>query len=138
MKIEEIVDGNLTIAIILRGDDWEKGLNFITSDNDFQQAGTWFYDKGKKIEPHAHLQCERTVAKTQELIYVRRGRVKIDFYGQQQQFLRSLELASNDLTVFLNGGHGFEILEDNTMIFESKNGPYLGKDRDKKIIQTHE
>ena len=135
MIIEKIVDKNLTIALIVRGNDWEKGLNFITSDHDFQQVGTWVYNKGKKIEPHTHLRCERTVEKTQEIIYVRRGRVKVDFYGEQQQFLRSLELSSDDLAIFLNGGHGFEILEDDTMVFESKNGPYLGKDEDKKIIR---
>ena len=47
VKIEN--EGQL-ISIIYRNEDWVKGLNFITPDEMFVQVGSWWYDKGKKLD----------------------------------------------------------------------------------------
>ena len=46
MKTERIVDGGATLAIIIRDADWVEGLNFVSSDEDYQQVGMWGYNKG--------------------------------------------------------------------------------------------
>ena len=65
MKTEKIVDGNRILAIVIRGTDWEEGLNFVSSNGDYQQVGTWGYNKGQKLAPHIHLVAPREIQHTQ-------------------------------------------------------------------------
>ena len=134
MKTEKIVDGNLILAIIIRGEDWEEGLNFVSSEEDYLQVGIWGYNKGKKLEPHIHLLAPREVLRTQEVVFVKDGRIKVDIYTEKGEFLKSVELRKGDAIILLNGGHGYEILEDNTRVLEVKNGPYIGADKDRRRI----
>ena len=134
MKTEKITDGDLVLAIIIRDNDWGDGLNFISSDKDYQQVGVWRYNKGKKLVPHIHLIEPREVLRTQEVVFVKEGRIRADIYTEKEEFLKSVELGTGDTIILLNGGHGYEILEDNTKVLEVKSGPYVGADRDRKRI----
>lgn len=134
MKTEKIRDGDLILAIVIRDEVWEEGLNFVSSDEDYQQVGIWGYDKGKKLAPHIHLIVPREVLRTQEVVFVKEGRIRADIYTEKEEFLKSVELVRGDFIVLLNGGHGYEILEDNTRVLEVKNGPYVGANKDRKRI----
>ena len=134
MTPERIVDGEQTLAIVLRSGDWAEGLNFLSESDDFQQVGTWNYKKGQKLSPHIHLIAPRRVLTTQEVVFVKDGKVKADIYTGQKQFIKSVELHKGDTIILLNGGHGYEILEDNTRVLEVKNGPYVGPERDRQRI----
>lgn len=136
MKMEKITDGDLNLAIVIRNTDWEEGLDFASSDGDYQQVGTWVYKKGKKLNPHIHLIESREVLRTQEVIFIRDGRIKANIYTENEKFLKSIELGKGDVIILLAGGHGYEILEDNTRVLEVKNGPYLGPDKDRKRIDS--
>jgi len=133
MKIIE-KDGFL-ISIIYRDSDWVKGLNFITPDELFVQVGSWWYDKGKKLDSHIHKEFDRNATRTQETIYVKQGSVKVLLYTEKEEFFQDYILHQGDLAVFGYGGHGYEILEDNTQIIESKNGPFISVDKDKKRFE---
>jgi hypothetical protein len=135
MKTEKIIDNGSTIAIIIRDSDWTEGLNFLSSEGDFLQVGTWYYQKEKKLEPHIHLNAPREAAYTQEVVYVKEGRMNADIYNEKEELIRSVDLAKGDALILLKGGHGYEILEDNTKILEIKNGPYAGADKDRKRIK---
>jgi hypothetical protein len=134
MKVERIEDGDVTLALVIREEDWEEGLNFVSSEGDYQQVGIWGYNKGKKLEPHIHLIAPREVLRTQEIVFVKEGRVRADFYTERADFFKSVELKKGDAIILLRGGHGYEILEDNTKVLEVKNGPYVGADEDRKRI----
>lgn len=127
-KIEH--DGKI-ISIIYRDSDWVKGLNFITPDELFVQVGSWWYDKGKKLDSHIHKEFKRESSRTQETIYVKKGSVKVLLFTESLDFLQDYILYQGDLAVFGYGGHGYEILEDDTQIIESKNGPFISVDKDK-------
>jgi len=124
-------DGKI-ISIIYRDKDWVKGLNFITPDDLFVQVGSWWYDKGRKLASHIHKDFDRNATRTQETIYVKKGSVKVLLYTEEQIFFQDYILYEGDLAVFGFGGHGYEILEDNTQIIESKNGPFVNVDKDKQ------
>ena len=106
-------------------------MNFITPDDLFIQAGSWWYDKGKILDSHTHQEFERTASRTQETVYVKRGKMKVKLFDEQHNFLEDYILNQGDLAVFAYGGHGYEILEDNTQIIETKNGPFTGVEKDK-------
>ena len=135
MKTERIMDGDSVLAIIIRDADWEEGLNFISSESDYQQVGTWGYNRGQKLSSHIHLIAPREVLRTQEIVFIKDGRIRADIYTEKEKLLKSVELDKGDTLILLNGGHGYEILEDNTRVLEVKNGPYLGAERDRKRIQ---
>ena len=81
-----------------------------------------------------HLPAPREVLKTQEVVLVKEGKLRIDLYSQEEKLLRSIQMKAGDIGVFLHGGHGYEILEDDTKVVEIKNGPYVGPDKDRKRI----
>jgi hypothetical protein len=134
MKTEEIKDNNTVLAILIRGADWENGLNFVSSRDDYIQVGTWQYKKGHKMKPHIHQLAPRSISRTQEVIIVEAGRLRTDIYTEKREFLKSLELEDKDVLVLLRGGHGFEVLADGTKVLEVKNGPYFGADIDRERI----
>jgi hypothetical protein len=133
LNIREIVKNNTRLAILVSG-DWNEGLSFFSDENDFQQAGTWCYNKGKKLLAHKHLKIERKIDVTQEVIFIKNGKIRADIYGLNNELVDNLILEKNDCLILLAGGHGYEVLEDNTQVLEVKNGPYLGAEKDRARI----
>ena len=133
--METITHDGQIISIIYRDKDWVKGLNFITPDELFVQVGSWWYDKGRKLDSHIHKEFDRNATRTQETIYVKQGSVKVLLYTEKEEFFQDYILHQGDLAVFGYGGHGYEILEDETQIIESKNGPFISVDKDKKKFE---
>ena len=129
--METIKHNNQIIAIIYRDDDWVEGLNFITPDSLFVQVGSWWYNKGKKLASHVHNDFSRTAMRTQEMTYIKKGSMKVLLYDEEKNYLQDFILYEGDLAVFAYGGHGYEILEDNTKIIEAKNGPFVDVETDK-------
>jgi len=130
--MELIKHNKRLISIIYRDDDWKKGLNFVTPDELFIQVGSWWYDKGTKLESHIHNDFIRMAERTQESIYVKQGSVKVLLFTEEEEFLQNCTLYAGDMAVLAYGGHGYEILEDNTQIIESKNGPFISVEKDKR------
>ena len=129
--MEIIKNNGQIISIIYRDSDWVKGLNFITPDELFVQVGSWWYDKGKKLDAHVHKEFDRSASRTQESIYIKQGSLKVSVFTEEESFLQDYILYAGDLAVFAYGGHGYEILENNTKVIESKNGPFFNVDDDK-------
>jgi hypothetical protein len=97
---------------------------------------------GKEIEPHVHNPVPREVQYTQEVLFIKSGRLRVDFYDDDCNYLQSRFLEAGDTILLATGGHGFEVLEEVEMI-EVKQGPYAGdqdKTRfeavDKKLLKT--
>lgn len=124
MKEEVILDGQLC-AIILSADFDEPGIHFLTSNDLSQQLASMSYAAGKVIPAHTHNPVRREVSYTQEALFIRKGKVRVDFYTQQQEYRVSRILRAGDVILLIKGGHGFEVLEELNMV-EVKQGPYVG------------
>ena len=118
--------GNL-LALIVYHDYSERGIRFFTSNELSQQLAYMQHPVGKIIEPHIHTPAAREVLLTQETLFIKRGRLRVDFFVDQQNYLESRILESGDVILLVQGGHGFEVLEELEM-FEVKQGPYKGQD----------
>jgi mannose-6-phosphate isomerase-like protein (cupin superfamily) len=127
--LERIVSGDELLAIIIRRDFKAQGIHFFTPDDFSQQLAYMSHPAGKIIEPHVHNLFPREVHFTQEVLMLRRGRLKVDFFDAACQFVASEVLEAGDVVLLASGGHGFEVLEEIEMI-EVKQGPYAG-DKDK-------
>ena len=131
--IETIVHGLEPIALIIRSEFDEPGLHFFTPDNFSQQLAFMKHPAGHKIAPHVHNMVNRQVLYTQEVLFVRKGRLKVNFYSSKKEYLKTRTLEAGDIILLCGGGHSFEMLEETSMI-EVKQGPYAG-DRDKTRFQ---
>ncbi len=129
MLFEKIITENLLLAIIIRSDYTKEGIEFFTNDNDSQQLGYMNRPEGYVIAPHRHNLVAREVHLTQEVLFVRSGKVRVDFYDNEQNYIKSAVLTKGDVILLSDGGHGFKMLEQSEMI-EVKQGPYCGE-RDK-------
>ena len=132
-EVVEIKEGNLVLARHIPADAaWRDGLNFFSEDGDFIQVGIWGYDAGKDLNAHIHNEVKREVLWTQEVLFVRHGRIQANIFNTHEQKVSELEVSSGDIIILLRGGHGYTILEDGTQVLEIKNGPYVGPDKDRR------
>ena len=122
--IETIEHDGKTLALILRANFSASGIKFFTPNEYSQQLGYMNHPAGKVIEPHYHKLQHRAVVQTQEVLFLRRGRLRVDFYGSDLSYLESRILLAGDIILLATGGHGFEALEEIEMI-EVKQGPYM-------------
>ena len=127
--IERISQGAQLLSVIIRSSYKKEGIEFFTPGDFSQQLGYMNRPSGYIIDPHVHNHLERRVTLTQEVLYIKSGKVRVDFYDDEKNYLESRVLAQGDVILLAAGGHGFEILEDAEMI-EVKQGPYCG-DEDK-------
>ena len=127
--VERIESGSELLAMIIRRQFARPGINFFTPSDLSQQLAFMCHPAGKVIQPHVHNSVPREVVYTQEVLFLRQGRLRVDFYDQDQTYLYSRVLEGGDVILLVKGGHGFEVLEEIEM-FEVKQGPYAG-DRDK-------
>ena len=136
MKEKIIKDGKIVIAKIYKNSDWPENLNFYTTDNDFVQVSTWNYNQGKHLKAHSHKIAERKANQTQEVIFVKSGKMRVYLYSEKDKLIYKGLMTQGDLTIIFTGGHAYDILADKTQILEVKNGPYLGLEKDKKVIEV--
>ena len=133
--MEEIKsDDGKIIAIVVKRDFEEDGVNFVSKRDFPLQLGISRYMKGEKIKAHFHIEKEIRINKIQEVVHIKSGRAMVNLYGLDGKKFKSVELSDGDTIFFVDGGHGFEMLED-TKIIEVKQGPYFGKDKDKRMIE---
>lgn len=125
-SVEEIRDGDTIIAVIIRSSFDEPGVHFFSQPDFSQQLGSIRYPAGHSIVPHVHNRVSREVMYTQETLFIRSGRVRADLYRDDRSFLVSRELGPGDVILLSTGGHGFEVIEECSMI-EVKQGPYAGE-----------
>ncbi|MCK4358322.1 MAG: hypothetical protein KAW92_06205 [Candidatus Cloacimonetes bacterium] len=134
MSVRIYKKDDIVFAKHISMDDFKEGLAFFSDDNDFLQVGTWNYPAGKELLAHNHNIVERNVNRTQEVLFIRKGRILAEIYNEDDKKIDSFEAQEGDIVILLNGGHGYKILEDNTQVLEIKNGPYLGPEKDRRRI----
>lgn len=127
--IETLKVGDQLLAVIVSRDFHEPGIHFFTPNDLSQQLAYMQHPAGKVIDPHVHNPVDRSVKYTQEVLFIKRGRLRVDFYDNGRNYIESRILQPGDVILLATGGHGFEVLEDIEMI-EVKQGPYAG-DQDK-------
>ena len=134
-KIYSKVDPNKLLHIIVRKEDLVPGRSEVVSEDNFIQCAILNMEEGKTFKPHKHIWKERTRnVIAQESWVVIQGSVKCIFYDIDNQIISTPRLYPGDASFTLEGGHNYEILEDFTLVYEYKTGPYEGQALDKEFI----
>lgn len=130
--IEKIYNNNKQIAVIVRNKFKKKGMHFLTNNNMSLQLGFFFHKKGYKVKNHYHLNVKKIIKKNTEVLYVKKGKLKIAFYTKKKEKILYKFLKKGDLIYIFDDAHELFILE-NSEIIEIKQGPYDPK-KDKKLL----
>ena len=131
--IENITYHNQLLALIVSHRFNEPGIHFFTPNELSQQLAYMSHPVGKVIPPHVHNPVIREVQYTQEVLFIKKGKLRVDFYNNQREYLESRLLEAGDVILLVTGGHGFEVLEEIEMI-EVKQGPYVGEQDKTRFI----
>lgn len=123
--LEKIYNGDQFLSLIIRKDYHETGIQFLTDDQSPQQLGYMNRAKDYVIAPHVHNIVPRTVELTQEVLIIQKGKVRVDYYDNDKNYLESRIAYEGDILFLGYGGHGFKMLEDSEIV-EVKQGPYCG------------
>ena len=121
--MQNICDDSGLLAVIIRADFQADGIVFATPNELPQQLGYMNRPAGYEIDPHVHVLKRYEVEYSSETLFIRKGKVRIDFYSEDRQYLSSEILMAGDVVLLSRGGHGFEMLEESEII-EVKQGPY--------------
>ena len=135
-EIYSKIEKDKLLHIVVSSSDSQKERDDIILPNNFIQCSLLKMQKGKTFPPHRHITKERHYEEqiAQESWVVISGRVKCKFYDLDDTLLAEPVLNAGDASFTLYGGHTYEILEDNTIVYEYKTGPYEGQKFDKVFI----
>lgn len=125
--IERYIHAGIELALIIRGNFEKDGIEFFTPDHYSQQIGYMKRSKGHVIPAHVHNSVPREVHYTREVLFVRSGKLRVDLYSDQCEYIESAVLEAGDIILLASGGHGFEMIEETEMI-EVKQGPHAGEE----------
>ena len=130
--VEVVYDKDNTVPIchIIRASYNPNHTEFFTPGSYSQQLGIIKYPKGGSIKPHFHNKVVREVHYTQEVLVIRKGKLKVNLFDHELKHILDVVLNQGDVILLASGGHGFEMLEDCEML-EVKQGPYNGVEADK-------
>ena len=124
--IQQIIHNSQLLSIIIRRNFEKNGIEFFTPDDFSQQLAYMKRPKDYVIPPHVHNPVLREVRLTQEVLFIKSGKVRVDFYDDDKNYLESTTVEAGDVILLAHGGHGFEMLEESEII-EVKQGPYAGE-----------
>lgn len=127
--IEKIMHNEKLLSVIIKANYKSEGIEFFTPDYFSQQLAYMKRPKDYVIPPHVHNAVKRDVHFTQEVLVIKSGKVRVDLYDDDKNYLESRILEAGDVILLAYGGHGFEMIEESEII-EVKQGPYAG-DMDK-------
>ncbi len=130
--MNEIKHNGKVYAIFGDTDEMKHGSTFIGSPEERLQFSVLIYDKGKVFQNHIHKHRPRVIEKTQESWVVLKGMVKVFIFDENKGIIHEQVMLSGQFYISYEGGHGYEILEDNTVVIENKLGDFIGIEEDKE------
>jgi len=130
-KVFSRIEPRKLILSSIKKDEITEYRSDISPEEEYLQVSARKIRKGVKVKAHKHIEVNRTSDITQESWVVLSGSIRGTFYDIDGSFLTKLILREGDAVVLFRGGHSLEVLEDNTVFYEFKTGPYLGQENDK-------
>jgi cupin fold WbuC family metalloprotein len=135
-KIYSKVEEGLLLHIVHKKEEITDPRKDLIAPEEFLQVSTIKMHKDKTFRPHRHVITEKVTTTTQESWVVVQGRVKAILYDIDDQIVAEEVLEPGDISLTLRGGHNYLAMEDDTLVYEYKTGPYLGQEKDKRFIDA--
>lgn len=131
------VNPNILLFSVNKQKDISYSRTDLSPAEEYMQVATKKLSKGTTFRPHKHSTFERKIDKTHEAWVFLSGKVLAQFYDIDDSLFIEVELEAGDCAVAYNAGHSFEVIEEETVLYEFKNGPYYGVEKDKEYINEN-
>ena len=128
-------EGLLLLAINRRSEISEKRVDLCPEDQ-YLQICTKVMPKGLKFKPHKHNKLDRETDYTNEAWIILEGSVSATFWDIDDKKMLETTLSAGDCAVVFRAGHSFEVIEEGTILYEVKSGPYFGTEKDKTFLEN--
>jgi hypothetical protein len=99
--IEQFERGGRLYAVIVSHKYTQPGISFFTSNELSQQLAYMKHPAGKTIKAHVHKPVSRNVLFTQETLFIKAGKLRVDFYDENQDYLESRILGAGDVILLV-------------------------------------
>lgn len=132
IEIKDLVGEPL--AIIVQKSDMQDGTTWFCKDYDGLQVARMKYNSDKSFEAHTHIMRPRLSNYTEEAIIVFQGTLRVTIYDLGKEVVYSGYLYAGDMVISRRGYHQYEVIEDNSIFYEFKNGPFTTRSEDKKFL----
>lgn len=133
-EIYSKVDPNVLLHTVNKMSEITHKRCDISPPNEYMQVSCFRLDNEKTFKPHKHIENHRTLDITQESWIVVKGKVKAILYDLDDTIVEEVVLEAGDCSITFRGGHNYCALEDDSVVYEYKNGPYKGVENDKTFI----
>ena len=133
-RIYSKVDEEILLHIINRRKDTTEERIDISPAEEYLQVSYLLLREGRSFKPHKHKTQIRTSDICQESWIVVAGKVKAILYDIDDTIAEEVILNPGDISITYRGGHSYVSMEDDTVVYEYKTGPYFGRDADKEEI----
>lgn len=136
LQIYSDIEKSVLLHTIYKRSDFIEGRFNISPDEEFLQVSALTLQSGQTFRPHKHIskKIDYTEMITAENWIIISGKVRVFLYDLNDKVILEADLGPGDMTMTFRGGHNYMILEDNTIIYETKSGPYFGQKLDKVFI----
>ena len=128
------VKPDLLLLAVNRNDEIKEKRTDLCPENEYLQISTKIIEKDTEFKPHKHNKLDRQTDITQEAWIILTGAIEASFWDIDDTIIYKTVLKSGDCAVVFYAGHSFKVLEDKTTLYEVKNGPYYGVEKDKTFI----
>ncbi|NQV77192.1 MAG: hypothetical protein HQ490_02420 [Lutibacter sp.] len=135
-KIYSKIDPTKLLHLINRLNEID-GRTDVAPVEEFLQLATLKMKKGQTFKAHKHITLVKETNIAQESWIVIKGSVKCIFYDLDDTIIAEPILYPGDCSMTFRGGHNYLILEDDTIVYEYKTGPYLGQELDKVFLNNN-
>lgn len=132
--IRKYIHNDEILAIVIKSNYTADGIEFFTQDECEQQIAYMSHKKNTVVKAHIHNKIERKIFTTKETLILKKGKMRVDLYTQEKEYLESFIADTGDIIFLASGGHGIKCIEDIEMI-EVKQGPYLKEDDKVRFVE---
>ena len=108
--------------------------NDISPEEEYLQVSSFRLDNKKTFKAHKHIENIKKTDITQESWIIIKGVIKAKLYDTDGTLIVEHILKQGDCSITFRGGHNYECMEDDTVVYEYKTGPYTGQENDKVFI----
>lgn len=134
MGVETIEYDGTKYAEIIWADTTVGKTTFYSPAESSFQFGLLAHEAGFVEPPHYHNPVTRTVKDLQQMFVVQKGKVAVQLYKEDGEYITEIVLKTGDAIVLIHGVHAIRVIEDMQCI-SVKQGPYMGEEKDKIFVE---
>jgi len=133
-KIYSKIEPSILLHILNTKKEITQQRNDLSPNEEYLQVSCFSLPLNKTFKAHKHITLNRETNITQESWIVIQGKIKAILYDLDDTIISEEILEEGDCSITFRGGHNYESLEDDSIVYEYKTGPYLGQQADKVFI----